>query len=113
MSAQLSAPYTERPMRGDSVIRALLADYLDTQSEAHAMCEALDTIPPPADDDPRNTIYDALRSESRRLVVHICATPARTLAGVQAKALAARAELQAGETAMALSALSDLIALPT
>jgi hypothetical protein len=98
----------------DAALLALVAEYLAAEHEASALCEALDTIPPPPDTDPRKVRVSVLYDRACGLEAQIVATPARTAAGMRAKAQAAHRDLQTqsgGEGSLAWSAVCDVLAL--
>ena len=74
----------------DAALLALVAEYLAAEHEASALCEALDTIPPPPKTDPRKVRMRVLYDRACGLEAQIVATSARTAAGMRAKAQAAK-----------------------
>jgi hypothetical protein len=99
----------------DAALLALVAKYLAAKREASALCEELDTVPPPPYTDRRQVRLGALYDRSGALAVQIAAAPARTVAGMRAKAEAAQQDLQTLGSSepgtMAWSVLCDVLAL--
>ena len=79
------------PTGPDSALLALVAKYHGVESEASRICEALDTVPPVPESDPRHAELSRLYKRGGAIETWIAAIPARTPAGLRAKAGAALA----------------------